>query len=156
MTATDTPVENAREQLVRSVDRVLEARVAVVDAEEQLRVQLSLAAPAGVAFAVIEAQLSRLTATPAGPAAVTVPPARTPDDEETLGKRLAACATKKGALELLYRLRVRPGDPRNRNAVAEALLLELLTYGITLDRGSANRYVGNFKVSSSGRGTAAP
>ncbi|MFJ8444388.1 hypothetical protein [Kitasatospora griseola] len=133
---------------------MLEARVAVVDAEAQLRVQLGLAVPAGVAFAVIAAQLSRLTAAPAG-AAVTVPSARPPDDEESLGKRLAACATKKSALELLYRLRVPPGDPRNRNAVAEALLLELLTYGITLDRGSANRYVGDFQVSSSGRGAAA-
>ncbi|MFJ9448244.1 hypothetical protein ACIRRH_41485 [Kitasatospora sp. NPDC101235] len=143
MTA-DTSVEDARKQLVRSVDWVLEARAAVAKAEEQLRVQLGRAAPAGVAFAVIEAQLSRLAASPSDAPAATVPPARSPNDEEVLGERLAGCATKKDALELLYRVRVRPGDVRCRNAVTEALLAELLTYGITLDRGSANRYVEGF------------
>ncbi|MFE7524607.1 hypothetical protein ACFU7Y_02670 [Kitasatospora sp. NPDC057542] len=123
---------------------MLEARAAVAEAEEQLRVRLGKAAPAGVAFAVIEAQLSRPAAGPCDAPAATVPLARTPDDEERLGERLAECATKKDALELLYRVRVRPGDVRRRNAVTEPLLAELLTYGITLDRGSANRYVGGF------------
>ncbi|GAB7188965.1 hypothetical protein ATKI12_8796 [Kitasatospora sp. Ki12] len=149
MRATDSPAEDALEQLVRSVDRVLEARATVVDAEEQLRVQLGRAAPAGVAFAVIQAQLGRLATTQDSPSGATVPPARTPDDEGDLGQRLAACATKKDALELLHRLRVRPGDVRSRNAVTEALLAELLTYGITLDRGSANRYVEAFGTPAS-------
>ncbi|WP_049653481.1 hypothetical protein [Kitasatospora sp. MY 5-36] len=155
MTA-DTSVEDAREQLVRSVDRVLEARAAVAVAEEQLRARLGRAAPAGVAFAVIEAQLGRLAATPPAAPAAIVPPARTPDDEKDLGKRLAGCATKKDALELLYRLRVRPGDPRSRNAVTEALLAELLTHGITLDRGSANRYVERFRAPGPGSGPVTP
>ncbi|MFF2751325.1 hypothetical protein ACFVVA_38030 [Kitasatospora sp. NPDC058048] len=145
MTA-DTSIEDAREQLVRSVDRVLEARAAVADAEEQLRVQPGRAAPAGVAFAVIEGQLSRLAAGPSDVPTGTVPPARAPDDDERLGERLAGCATKKDALEMLYRVRERPGDVRSRNAVTEALLAELLTYGITLDRGSANRYVEGFST----------
>ncbi|GAA2158227.1 hypothetical protein GCM10009760_61070 [Kitasatospora kazusensis] len=153
---TDISVAEAREQLVSSVDRVLGARAAVAAAEDQLRVQLGRAAPAGVAFEVIEAQLGRLAAGPCEAPAATVPPSRAPEDEEDRGallredlaRQLAGCETKKDALLVLYRRRIGPGDGRSRNAVTEALLAELRAHRITLDRGTANRYVEAFATAA--------
>lgn len=58
---------------------------------------------------------------------------------------LNALPTKRAKLEALYVVRISDDDARTNNAIAEELLAELAEAGITLDRGAANRYVGDLR-----------
>ncbi|MCX5216102.1 hypothetical protein OG689_44010 [Kitasatospora sp. NBC_00240] len=109
-------------------------------AEEDFREQLGRAVRAGVGIQAITAEVNRLAALQVAPA---VPPQRASGD--ALGEQLAACRTKREQVEVLCRLRIRPDDPRTHNAIAGALLEELLAHGIRLDRGAANRYIKLFR-----------
>lgn len=61
-----------------------------------------------------------------------------------IASQIAASTTKKAALKVLFDHRVTPGDSRTINSIAHSLTLELSNYGLTLDRGGANRYVKEF------------
>ncbi|MFD7781009.1 hypothetical protein [Streptomyces sp. NPDC059753] len=58
-----------------------------------------------------------------------------------LAAELRACTSKKAALTVLYRERIKSDDRRSLNGIAEQLVKELAGYGITLDRGAAHKYV---------------
>ena len=73
------------------------------------------------------------------------------NDAEAAELDLTRYATKRAKLEALYEARIRPDDPRTNNAIAEALLEEMAQHGVTLDRGAANRYVGELRSGSSPR-----
>jgi hypothetical protein len=59
---------------------------------------------------------------------------------------LSSYSTKRAALEALYAVRIDKDDNRTTNAIAEDLLGELAEAGVTLDRGAANRYVGELRT----------
>ncbi|MFP8906164.1 hypothetical protein [Streptomyces atacamensis] len=58
--------------------------------------------------------------------------------------------TKRAALEALYAARISPDDTRTTNAITVELLAELKKHGIRLDRGSANRWVGELRTPAEG------
>ncbi|MDJ0344224.1 hypothetical protein QMK19_28875 [Streptomyces sp. H10-C2] len=71
------------------------------------------------------------------------------------GLDLRGYATKRAALEALYAVRVRAGDQRTTNAITENLLAEMAQAGITLDRGSACRAIGELRGTRSVRRVSA-
>ncbi|BDT39660.1 hypothetical protein [Streptomyces yaizuensis] len=62
---------------------------------------------------------------------------------------LRSYPTKRAALEALYRYRIDPADTRTTNAIVMTLLDELEQHGITLDRGTANRYIAPLRPTDS-------
>ncbi|MFF1690741.1 hypothetical protein [Streptomyces sp. NPDC058254] len=120
--------------LKESVDQVL-----AVETERQRAGEFCLrvgqtALSVGVDPAVVYGELARLRQS--GAAGM-----RPEESRIDLAAELRACTSKKAALTVLYRERIKSDDSRSLNAIAEQLIKELAGYGIALDRGAAHKYV---------------
>ncbi|RVU27634.1 hypothetical protein EOT10_04720 [Streptomyces antnestii] len=58
-----------------------------------------------------------------------------------LAAEIRACTSKKAALTVLDRERIKPEGSRSLNALAEQLVKELAGYSVELDRGAAHTYM---------------
>ncbi|MER7049913.1 hypothetical protein [Streptomyces jumonjinensis] len=83
-------------------------------------------------------------------------PQQDPDTDEVADEHqdqphrdLRSYPTKRAALEALYRYRIDSADTRTTNAIVMTLLDELEQHGITLDRGTANRYIAPLRPTGS-------